>query len=179
MKSGESVLKGEKVYLRPILKKDILYLNEWKNDEETYQYLGGGFLPTSIDQQEKWMDSIIDTTGNNKRFLICNNMHEPIGMVGLYSVNWIHRTCEIGLYIGNKEAKGKGYGKESCLLIEKFAKDYLNLRKIKLNVVLNNEAATQLWKSLAYKEVGKLKDERFIKGCLLYTSDADDEATIV
>ncbi|MFE1242845.1 GNAT family N-acetyltransferase [Fictibacillus sp. NPDC058756] len=158
------MIKGEKIYLRPILKKDINYLNEWKNDEETFQYLGGGFMPTSIDQQEKWMDSLIDTSGNNKRFFISNNENVPIGMIGLYDINWINRTCELGIYIGNKNTKGKGYGKEACKLLEQFAKDYLNLRKIKLNVVSDNVVAIQLWNSLDYKVIGELKDERFIKG---------------
>ena len=158
------MIKGKKVYLRPILKQDITFLNEWKNDEETYKNLGGGFMPISIDHQEKWMDSIIDTTGNNKRYMVCDNEDTPIGMVGLYNINWIHRTCEIGLYIGNKSTQGRGYGKESCRLIEQFAKEYLNLRKIKLNVVFDNESATRMWHSLGYEKVGLFKEERFIKG---------------
>lgn len=158
------MIKGEKVYLRPILKRDITLLNQWKNDEETFKNLGGGFMPVSIDQQENWIESMIDNTGNNKRYIICDNENDPVGMVGLYGINWIHRTCEIGLYIGNKNARGKGYAKESCRLIEQFAKDYLNLRKIKLNVVYDNASATYLWESLGYEKVGEFKDERFIKG---------------
>lgn len=159
-----SLIKGEKVYLRPILKTDIKYLNDWKNDEEVYRFLGGGFMPISIDQQEKWLDSIIDMTGNNKRFIICDNENLPKGMVGLYDINWIHRTCEIGIYIGDKTSHGSGYGKEACRLIEGFAKDYLNIRKIKLNVVIDNEAALNMWKTLGYVKAGELVNERFIKG---------------
>lgn len=158
------MIKGEKVYLRPIQKDDIAYLNQWKNDEETYMYLGGGFMPTSINQQEKWLDSMMDTSGNNKRFIICDNDSSPVGMVGLYDINWIHRTCEIGIYIGCKDTKGKGYGKEACLLIEQFAKEYVNLRKIKLNVVSDNEKALNMWQSLGYKKVGEYIKERYIKG---------------
>ncbi|MCI2253111.1 GNAT family N-acetyltransferase [Domibacillus sp. PGB-M46] len=158
------MIKGEKVYLRPILKKDVTFLNEWKNDEETYRYLGGGFMPTSLDHHEKWLDSLIDTSGNNKRFIICDKNSAPVGMVGLYDINWIHRTCEIGIYIGGENVKGKGYGKESCQLIEQFAKEYLNLRKIKLNVVSENESAIHLWAALGYEKVGEYRDERFIKG---------------
>ena len=158
------MIKGEKVYLRPIIKKDITFLNKWKNDEETYMYLGGGYMPTSIDLQEKWLDEMIDTTGNNKRFLICDNKDTPIGMVGLYNINFIHRTCEIGIYIGNKDAKGKGYGSEACRLIEKFAKEYLNLRKIKLSVVSDNKVAIHMWKSLGYQKVGEYIEDRYIKG---------------
>lgn len=158
------MIKGEKIYLRPIIKEDITVLNEWKNDEETYKNLGGGFMPTSIDQQIKWLESMIDISGNNKRFIICDNENMPLGMVGLYGINWIHRTSEIGIYIGNKDAKGKGYGKEACELIEKFAKDYLNLRKIKLNVVFENKIALNMWETLGYEKVGELIKERFIKG---------------
>lgn len=158
------MIKGEKIYLRPIIKEDIIFLNKWKNDEETYKNLGGGYMPTSIDQQEKWLDSMIDTSGNNKRFVICNNEDEPVGMVGLYNINWIHRVCEIGIYIGEEKAKGKGYGKAACVLIEKFAVEYLNLRKIKLNVVSDNQTAIYMWKSLGYKKVGEYIKERFIKG---------------
>lgn len=158
------MLKGEKIYLRPILKKDLPFLNRWKNDEEIFKYLGGGFMPISIDQQEKWLDSMIDLTGNNKRFIISELDNTPIGMVGLYGINWIHRTCEVGLYIGDKNAHGKGYAKESYGLIEKYAKEYLNLRKIKLNVVDNNKSATYLWSSLGFEKVGVYKKERFIKG---------------
>ncbi|HHU83460.1 MAG TPA: GNAT family N-acetyltransferase [Firmicutes bacterium] len=158
------MIRGEKIYLRPIQKSDLTYLYQWKNDEETFMYLGGGFLPTSIDQLEKWMDVMIDTTGRDKRFIICDNDGSPKGMVGLYDIEWIHRTCEIGVYIGDKDAKGKGYGKEACLLTEKYAKKYLNLRKIKLSVVSDNKRALNMWESLGYKKVGEYIAERYIKG---------------
>ncbi|RFA33376.1 hypothetical protein CAI16_14965 [Virgibacillus dokdonensis] len=153
---------GEKVFLRPILKEDVKLLNEWKNDEETFRFLGGGFMPVSLDQHKEWMDSIIDTTGENKRFMICTKDKNPIGMVGLYDINWVHRTCEIGIYIGEQNVRGKGYGKEACSLIEEFARKYLNLRKIKLNVVFENAKAIHLWEKLNYEIVGVLKKERFI-----------------
>jgi diamine N-acetyltransferase len=158
------VIIGVKVYLRPIVKEDVKILNEWKNDEETFKYLGGGFMPLSIDQHAKWLESMMDTMGNNKRFIICDKQDVPIGMVGLYDINWIHRTCEIGVYLGNREAKGKGYGKEACQLIEHFASDYLNIRKIKLSVVSDNEIAVHMWESLGYQRVGEYKKERYIKG---------------
>ncbi len=158
------MIKGKLIYLRPIIKSDITYLNRWKNDENTYMYLGGGFMPTSIDYQEKYLELMIDTSGKDKRFIICDNDDLPIGMVGLYNINWINRTCEIGVYIGDKKALSKGYGKEACLLVERFAKEYINLRKIKLSVVSDNKNALRMWHSLEYKKVGEYIDERFIKG---------------
>jgi RimJ/RimL family protein N-acetyltransferase len=158
------IITGDQVYLRPILKSDLTHLNRWKNDEDIFRNLGGGYMPVSIDQQEKWLDSMIDMTGNNRRFIICNFEDLPVGMVGLYNINWIHRCCEIGVYIGNKDQQGKGFGKEACILIESFAREYLNLRKLKLYVVKENDKALSMWEKLGYRVVGVLKEERYIKG---------------
>lgn len=164
LKVVSKLIKGKNIYLRPILKGDLTFLNEWRNNEEIFRYLGGGFMPISIDQQEKWLDTMIDNTGTDKRFIISDNEHNPIGMIGLYDIKWVHRTCEIGIYIGDKKAQGKGYGKETCTLIEKYARDYLNLRKIKLNVVSNNHHAINMWTSLGYKKVGEFRKERYVRG---------------
>lgn len=103
------MLSNGNVSLRPIERRDLDKLNQWKNDESVYRFLGGGFLPVSRDIQEKWLDSLMDTTGNNKRFIIENEVGEAVGMIGLYGINWVHRTCELGIFIGDGSQRGKGY----------------------------------------------------------------------
>lgn len=156
-------LEGNKVNLRPIIKEDIEPLNRWKNKEDVYMFLGGGFQPISRDQQEMWMNSMIDQTGSNRRFMIIAEQ-KTVGMIGLYSIHWVHRTCEIGLFIGEKDARGKGYAKEAYQLLEQYANDYLNLRKISLRVVSDNSKAVSMWYTLGFKKAGELVQERFIKG---------------
>ena len=97
-----NVLIGQRLTLRPIVKKDLEKLNQWKNSEEIYQYLGGGYMPVSIDMQEKWLENLMDTTGNSKRFIIEDSEKGAVGMVGLYNIHWIHRTCELGIFLGGK-----------------------------------------------------------------------------
>ena len=159
------MLIGEKVNVRAINKEDLRYLNIWKNDEQTFRFLGGGYSPTSPDYQEKWLDSLIDTTGNDKRFVICEKSSSiPVGYIGLYNINWIHRVCEVGAYIGNVEYKRKGYMREAYMLTERFARNYLNLRKINLCVVSDNEAAVEMWLSFGYTQIGEYNKERYIDG---------------
>ncbi len=158
------MLVGENVFLRPIVKEDLELLNLWKNDENTYKYLGGGFMPVSIDHQAKWMDALMDTTGSDKRYIICDKQSKPLGMIGLYNINWISRTSEVGMFIGNTGNRGKGYGKESYLLIEKFAKEYLNLRKLKWYSVSENTVPINMVTKLGYKKAGELIEDRYIKG---------------
>ncbi|EDT27894.1 GNAT family N-acetyltransferase [Clostridium perfringens] len=156
------MLKSKRINLRPIENRDLKVLNKWKNDYEIFKYLGGGFQPQSINEQEKYISNLINNSGTSKRFIIDNG--EAIGMVGLYDINFINRNCDLGIYIGEKSEQGKGYAKETMDLILDFAFNNLNLKKIKLNVVNANNKAINLYNSLGFKEVGILKEERFING---------------
>lgn len=157
------MLKKDDIVLRPILRSDLEKLNKWKNDEEVFMYLGGGFNPQSIDQQSLWIDKLIYIDDKNKRFIIDID-NEAIGLIGLYNIHNIYQNCEVGIYIGEKDFQGKGYAKKAYNLIEKYAVEYLNMRKIKLFVVDDNSNAINFWDKLGFKKVGTLKEERYIKG---------------
>ena len=157
------MLQKDNIKLRPILRSDLEKLNKWKNDEEIYKYLGGGFNPISIDQHGQWIDKLINIDNQNKRFII-EFEGISVGMIGLYSINNIYQNCEIGIYIGEKEYQGRGIAKTSMYILESYAKNYLNIRKIKCFVVVENENAKNSWEKIGYKPVGTLKEERFIDG---------------
>lgn len=36
-------LHSDRIHLRPIVKDDLPMLNEWKNNEDVYKFLGGVF----------------------------------------------------------------------------------------------------------------------------------------
>lgn len=156
---------GEKCKLRPLVYEDVAYLNRWNQDEQTCKFLGNGFMPVSIDIQKKWMDNMIDTSGfsTSKRYMIdVDNV--PVGLVGLYCINWIHRVSEIGIYIGDLNYRKKGIAFEAVKLLMKYAKEYINLRKIKLYVVSDNQNAIVFWKKVGFKVCGELIKERYIEG---------------
>lgn len=156
------MLTGENIKLRPILISDLEHLNNWKNDYSVFRDLGGGFHPISIDQQKNWMDNMMDMTGNSKRFIIEKD-NTPIGMVGLYAINYINKNCEFGIYIGEVSFHGNGYGTEATKLILNFAYNNLNLNKVKLMVNAGNPAV-RMYERLEFEKIGWLKKERFIDG---------------
>lgn len=151
--------------LRPLLETDLDIMNEWNHDQELNLYLGNGFHPVSKDVQKKWLTNMLDTSSfsTNKRYMIVSNNDEPIGLIGLYSINWIHRTSEIGMYIGNKNNRGKGYASEAFCLLENYSKEILNLRKFKLFVVEDNIRAVAFWKKMGFEQCGMFSKERYIK----------------
>lgn len=157
------MLSNNKINLRPIEKKDILQINKWKNDYSIFKFLGGGYEPQSLSNLEKYIDILCDNTGRNKRFII-QNEEKSIGIIGLYEVDNKNRTCELGIYIGEKEEWRKGYAKEACQLIQEYAFLNLNLRKIKLIVVKDNIGAKNMYLKLGYRVIGTYYEERYIDG---------------
>ncbi len=158
-------LDGERVYLRAIAVSDASpeYLS-WLNDEETTRGLSSGLFPSNMDELKAFLDRI--TVNRNAIMLaICdktNNQH--IGNIKLDNFDWVGRTCELGLLIGNKNYWGKGIGYEVCMLALEYAFDDLNIRKVLLAVYENNPAAINLYKKLGFVEEGRLRQHIFEGG---------------
>lgn len=158
------MLECSGIELVPIEIEDLKILNKWKNDEEVFKYLGGGYRPTSISQQKNWIEKLVENTSENQRYMILSEEKEKIGFIGLYGISAIHRTADLGIYIGEKDYRGKGIATRAFKALEKYAKEYLNVRKIKLEVVKENEPAVKLYQKLDFYICGEYKQERYIKG---------------
>lgn len=158
------MIEFEGVKLLPIEYEDVVLLNKWKNDKEVFKYLGGGYRPTSLSQQKNWMDKFIDNTMENQRYIIVDEENEKVGQIGLYQISNIHRTCSLGIYIGVKEKQGRGIASKAYKALEKYAKSYLNIRKIHLEVVGENERAIHMYEKLGFYVCGKYQKERYIDG---------------
>ena len=158
------MLNYEGISLIPIENEDLEILNKWKNDEEVFKYLGGGYRPTSKTQQAKWIDALTSNTFENQRYLILDEENKKVGFIGLYDISLVNGTASLGIYIGEKESWGKGIASRAYKALERYAKMYLNLRKINLNVVEENSNAVKMYEKLGFSACGKYHKERFIEG---------------
>ena len=158
------MIEFENISLKPVEIDDLELLNKWKNDEKKFKYLGGGYRPISISQQKKWIEKLVENTFENQRYIILDENDNKIGFIGLYNISPIHRTCSLGLYIGEKESWRKGIATRAYKALENYSKKYLNIRKIHLEVVEKNECAVNLYKKLGFEVCGKYTSERFIDG---------------
>ncbi len=157
-------LKGKKVGLRNLTQDDIsiTYLC-WINDQEVTAFLETGFFPGHLDELRNYLEK---ENRSQDIFLgifdIKKDTH--IGNIKLSSINWIHRTAELGILIGEKAYWGQGFGGESVSLLVNHAFQTLNLRKIYLGVYENHQAAINSYKNQGFEIEGILKDHYFYKG---------------
>ena len=125
------MLENEIILLRAFEEKDLEKWTSWFNDRETTLFMNKRVFPNTLVQQKKHLDnSKVDK--NNLQFAIVLKDEEKslIGSIGIHKIDWVHRTGDISILIGEKIGLGKGIGKEAIKILVNHAFLKMNLKKI-------------------------------------------------
>lgn len=150
-------LESERLLFEPLSTKHLspAYVN-WLNDADTIKFLESGGDYT----HEKLKNYLTDVEENGMLFWAIrkksNNQH--IGNIKIDPVSSRHERGEYGILIGNKSDWGVGYGKEASERVLRFCFDELNLRKITLGVLAENQRAVQLYLRIGFVIEGTYRD---------------------
>lgn len=87
-----------------------------------------------------------------------------VGLCQLHSIDRVHRSAELQIRIGDRDAQGKGIGSEACALLLKHAFHDLNLNRVHLHVFETNHNAVSLYKRCGFNIEGVMKQAAFIDG---------------
>lgn len=157
------MLQSENLILRPLKSTDLLLINIWRNDFQLNKLTLGIRFPKSLEMDEQWLNKALSDISNKNVYLAIDELQtsEFIGIVQLSNIDWISRTADFGVNIGNRTKVGKGYGNECIKLFFKYVFQNLNLRKINLKVVQFNDNAIRLYKNIGFQQEGLLKQEVF------------------
>lgn len=101
------------------------------------------------ESHENYFHSRIET-GLVHQFMILKD-GISIGCVFLRDVDLKEKTAEFGIFIGDEQEFGKGYGKKATRLILEYAFNELNLERVILRVLKLNEFATRSYISSGFK----------------------------
>ncbi len=148
-------LVGTKCFLTPVNVDDAETYTAWLNDLEVTRTLGLAGSPISLGYERQILEKVAQ---EHVYGIVDLETELLIGNVGLHNIDHLHRTCIIGILIGNKEYWGKGYGPEAMRLLLGFAFDYLNMHSVKLMVYDFNERGYASYKKLGFKEAGRWRD---------------------
>jgi RimJ/RimL family protein N-acetyltransferase len=82
----------------------------------------------------------------------------------LHKIDWVHRSAELGIVIGDKDFWGKGYGKQAWAMITEYGLNTLNLHRIYAHVLSDNESSAKCAKASGFKKEGTITDMLFKNG---------------
>ena len=138
------------IELKEVSLEDLEVMLKWRNDENVFRYLGGGYHPIDADKMREILNAMIKENDLNtaKRYIICYN-DVKVGFIGLYCLDSADHVAELGVYLGEQEYRGRGVATQACLQLEDIARTY-GIKKIRLKVVSENIAAVKMYNSLGY-----------------------------
>lgn len=154
-------LIGERLYLSPRSTEDAEIYTQWLNDFDTTDYLDRSCSLISLQDEKKYLE----TAEEGYFFSIINIENDQIiGAISLERILNANRSATMGIFIGDKEYRNKGYGTEALQLILDFGFNYLNLHSINLNVMSFNERAMACYKKCGFKECGRRRECVYVNG---------------
>ncbi len=160
-------MEGKFVRLRSWEKtaSEVDALVRWSNDEEVIDFLGPVDLPRTRAFQEKQIEEAqrVDDT-RMRNFAIETLDGELIGDCGIRMINWITRSAELFITIGEKRFWGQGYGTDAVRLLERLAFERLNLNRLWLTVLATNERAIRCYEKCGFKRDGVNPEASYVKG---------------
>ena len=141
------------IYLRPMMVEDTDSIVTWRNRD----FVRRNFIyqePFTREGHLSWIRDQVET-GRVVQFMICLPDDRAIGSVYFRDIDRQEGVAEYGIFIGEEDALGRGYGTMAARLALKFAFGDLQLRAIFLRFLADNIAARR-----SYEHVGFCMTDR-------------------
>ena len=155
-------LEGQNIYLREMTDADENLIVKWRNTD----FVRRNFIyrkPFTVEGHRSWVKNMIKT-GKVVQFIICTKENRPIGSVYLRDIDKEHRKAEYGIFIGEEDALGQGYGTHAAKLILAYAFEELKLHKVMLRLLAGNDRAKSSYEKAGFVQEAYLRDEVFLDG---------------
>lgn len=155
------IYDGKDVYLAKMKVEDVDTYVKWMNDENVTKGLIGGKMEVTMEGESEWIKANAD---KNQFAIISKSTDKIIGNCGFNEINSMHKVGTIGIFIGDMENRGKGFGTDAVRTLVKYGFEKLDLHVIRLFVYSFNESAIACYKKVGFKECGATREACMYKG---------------
>jgi RimJ/RimL family protein N-acetyltransferase len=155
-------LVGASIYLRPLERADAPAFVTWLNDPDVARFLRA-YRPMSLRAEEEFIDGI----GKGEDIGLAIALRDGdrlIGGTGLHEIEQRCRRAQFGIFIGDREHWGKGYGTEATRLMVGYAFETLNLNRVWLQVYEYNSRGVRSYEKVGFRREGVLRQDTFRDG---------------
>lgn len=154
---------GERIYLAPTNPDDAEQYVKWLNDPAVAVYLGQYPNMITPANEKKFIEQM--NSGNSHDFAIVRkDGDELLGNISLMELDHRNRKAVVGLFIGEDENRGKGYGTEAMRLILDYGFNTLNFHSVMLIAHSDNERGLACYRKVGFREVGRRRDAKLKDG---------------
>lgn len=150
--------KDDNIFLRKIEYSDSELIVSWRNSNDVKVNLFSQ-EDISLEQHLSWMKNKVES-GESIQFIIeAIKEKKPIGTIFIKNIDNKNNKGEFGIFIGDYQFRGLGYGTMATKMIVNYAFTHLCLNKIYLHVIENNQAGIHSYKKAGFKIEGVHKQD--------------------
>ena len=149
--------------MRPLSQNDLKDRVSWINDEENIQTLLFDW-PTSYEKTLKWYNNILFDNTKFNLSIVDKENDTLVGMTGLLNIDRINHHAQLYITIGNKDYRGMHLPDEVIPLVLEYGFTELELKKIYLYTLPNNERARHVYERNGLKLDGILRQQVYCRG---------------
>ena len=148
-------IEGERVALGPLRRDLIPTYQRWFNHLPTLRWFGAPSGPMTLERETAWYDREAAATDPVGFTIYERGSWRPVGNCALNQVDHRHGTAYLAILIGERDARGQGYGTEAVRLLLDVAFTALGLHNVQLGVDEANLAARHAYAKAGFKEIGR------------------------
>jgi len=158
------MLTGERITLRPVQSGDLPVMHSWFDDPETMAYWASPRPFVTVRQFESDLAGRFSRFDLAGYFIIIDPEGKPIGRIEYEALDERNGSAEIGIMIGEAEARGLGYGPDAVFTLLRYLFWDRNLHRVDLTVLAWNERAIRAYRRIGFVHEGIHRDHRFVDG---------------
>lgn len=151
------------ICLRPLEREDLPLRVKWLNDPEIYKTLLSDF-PVSLAKTEAWFNKVLFDNTKVNFSIIHKETNKVIGMTGLLQVDVKHSNAQLYITIGESNFHGKRYPDEIIPAILEYSFFELNLNKIYLWTIPDNERGRAVYERNGFVKEAEMEQHMYCRG---------------
>ncbi len=152
--AGGGFIQGNKLSLNTLTREDLPAYRSWIENARATCFMETGWRPPSDAEMDALYAASTEQNETVVLTIVPEKLQRPVGVCGLYLIQWICRRAEFRILIGDDEGRGHGYGTEAAKLMLTYAFDRLNLESVHLGVNIENKAAIGSYEKAGFRREG-------------------------
>jgi RimJ/RimL family protein N-acetyltransferase len=117
-----------------------------------------------LQDEEDWFNRQRQENDSRVFAILTREEGRLIGNCGLHQIDWTNRNAVFGIFIGDKNYWGKGYGTDATRTILRYAFGEANLHRVELEVFSFNQRGLRVYEKCGFKLEGTRRQALYREG---------------